>query len=1807
MAYQFTTISESDFGAGIDQQSAENKIQPGFVEDLVNGDPQAQGYMSKRVGYQGVAGNIPVRVGRVDYTGTNLCFTLDNSSTTSSIDLTRVRSTPILVQGKLSQTCTGDFSTSNASHYYSAFTLDTTTTFINSPVSQTVVIPATDHGQGTPFFLPRFQSQIGTTGTNNLAFLVNQISINKTTADLTVQYTNNTGSDLSVYTTYAKRNVSSYIQPILTTVGSGATSTITVGAGTHLQSNFNLQVELWQDDGTSYIQVIPDTVTVASNGTVTITLTNSSASSISVFPVITSMPIPNTHTETLASKADNTPIIIELLNLPTDFIGATVYNKKTVGTVTTLTQVIPDSMEVNADTRIAKITFGFNNLDYLNYYISQAETTFVVVWEDLQVIANKLCVVGTNIGASVVLDENPQLTIWGLDHSEIYGTNSTAGRPGWVTHLDSYRSTGGNTIVAGLGGNLFLADALPSPITLYPNLRNRVDTNTISHVIGPAFYGLTDSPVRTSGYIQFSGGESNQARVISVTHSVGNSISYLLSTPSRTVVNTPILSNSDKLTVNGSGWTVNDGTFTVTAVSYPDASTTLITVTNPDRNSSDFDEVDSGALAGIFTSQLTLVDASAFIPGDRLLSDLFGDGTDLRVLSSSGTEITIGGLVDTYTLPTGLAIVAERQGRIIPLRNLAGTASINNLVRGDMCSYNGYARNLRIIAINAESDEGWNCVGDGETVTLSRISGNTSRFSVGQTILLVQAGDLSGEHVITSIPTTTSFTIASSLQISVAATLVGKTIEIDEQLTVTDEPNNQVNLSVPIRWQPIEAPTSNGDILPTTYVSHFSSSYGDQPIIRSAMASNNLYLTNGTDPVMKMDGGNIYRAGLPRWQPHAFITVDADPTDMPSGIQGKIEVPNLAVNVLQRSNNQFTIAASQENVFSIGQTITDTGDNAVYTIINISNDNATPAVSAYIHVNATITHTGSDHVLVGTFAYKYYFHLYAEDVNGNRLASATTGYNDNIVRLNHPSQVRIRLIGFPAWDNYNFSKLEMQVYRTKADGNIFYRVADVPITFNNDTGYIDIVDSRQDSFFTTSDLDPVVSALSGTELGTQWSGPLTSKYITSAANKLILGNVKTDPQLNIRILQVSNSGTLNISDFNGKRFLFRKNNKDDGTSTDNTNRMAYEFRSSVPIAISSLVNNSGNSFTVNTASPHGLVPGNWVYLTNIQTNANWAYTSANPANTHETLVSTVPHAFQTGDKVTLYSSNPPNGLISGTTYYVIYYNTLEIQLAATLADANLGNKINISSSSSTGIVEPQITVRLEYSGWWQIHSASSTSLTILHKHSATYASNHFDVNNLIVASDPRDIPVWIGQDSSYGSISGISSATENRVVDRLSRAINASQRQVDITAYPSFSPWLIAGSGQDYASGQLVITQPKVLSTITELQLPVFSSFLVFVNGVQRLSEESASTQVTQFSSRIIASYTNYPEIFDNPTSIDPDRAVSVVDVNSADGQEITGIIPFFGESAFGAALRSGVVVVFKTNSIYLVDLAEKAAGRNPVQKIESQGLGCTAPYSIASTRDGIMFANESGIYKLTRSMAVEYIGRKVERVWRNRVNRNALDLAFGHHYGSGSQYKLSVPLDGGTSPGDVIVYSHVREYQGGIGAWSRYSHSPAIGWCNLLSDAFFASTNGRVFSIRKAGDVTDYRDDNLPISFTATLRAMDFGDGGIRKIIHYLIVKFRVLGDANGTTLLTAADLTDNFIAADSFRIDSPIDNTTGLSDPNAVKIKTIRFSIDDRKLVFLQVQFTNNTIDEPIEITEVSVRVAGMTDKGITSAART
>jgi hypothetical protein len=290
---------------------------------------------------------------------------------------------------------------------------------------------------------------------------------------------------------------------------------------------------------------------------------------------------------------------------------------------------------------------------------------------------------------------------------------------------------------------------------------------------------------------------------------------------------------------------------------------------------------------------------------------------------------------------------------------------------------------------------------------------------------------------------------------------------------------------------------------------------------------------------------------------------------------------------------------------------------------------------------------------------------------------------------------------------------------------------------------------------------------------------------------------------------------------------------------------------------------------------------------------------------------------------------------------------------------------------------------------------------------------------------------------------------------------------------------------------------------------------------------------------------------------------------------------------------------VFKTNSIYLVNLEAKRQGAEAVQKIDSQGLGCTYPYSIASTRQGIIFANEAGIYRLTRNLTVDYVGRMLERYWDEEVDKGQLLLAQGHNFALGRQYKLSYPLTSATANSNVLVYDHTQEYasQQGLGGWTIFTNHPVTGWANLDDNAYFGSTQGRVFALRRAGDATDYRDDDQAIEAVITFRALDFGDAAVRKYLSKIILHLRTTAASSGTKFFISTDLDGNFVELDQFEVQAD----------NLKKVTSLKFSTSKSKFLFLQSRLTNGTIDEGLEVTSIEYRLAEIKDTGLTDAART
>lgn len=1725
MGLQYINADEKDFSLGIDARSAENQIAPGFVRDLLNADI-VEKRVRKRPGYQGFAGNVPVRVTAMEYLdSTNqICFTLDSaiSFDDTAIDLNSIRSTPIVVYGRSSSiTSGGPFTTAaDTVRYYPGISVPTRKVFLETagaPPYETLNIPGTEHGFGTTDLFATVVESTSTIDKSYQKALSHDIAVDASSFDLDIQYQNSTGADTNVFAYYSDKTAvvgQTYIQALNHT-GSGSES-FTISAATHALNNFNIVAQIQEDRTTSYARVQAESFIVENDGDVVITL---NASAVTTFyTILSAAPISNQESGNVAGLSTGT-VVLTGLTSPWIFYG--VYLELTPGGDKEL--VYPDSIEYNDATQQAVLTFTNQ---------SSSARNFVVFYEYGVIRSNQLCVTNASVSVNAI-DDRPQLTIWGLDHNEIYGTNKS-GRAGWINHIDSYRSAGEQRVVAGLGGNLFTARTYDEVGTshdfakLYPNLQARTATATIR---GPLFWDTGDTPARTRGYITADNSGTNWAEITSIQYDTGNGwTKYSISLPNKAILDstgTPTTLGSvisttsgleDWLTVSDMSYSRHNGTFKIQQV-LNDTDMIHVWVEN-DNNSSDYDDAHTGGQAAVFTDQFIWLASAPFIPGDSISSAALGDTFVCTVMSSSGTTTVTDGFIEKVGIAGGLFTSGTRQSSVIPLRSSqpSSVSSTTNMVRGDMLSYTGIDRLLRVKSVNSDSSRTIDISSSSGTATATMASGDTTFLSEGNTVLITQAGVYTGAQIVTSILSSNQFQFSSDETVSVTgAILQGSTIEIDESLTWSDSSSDSNVFRTEQRWIPVEAPDDQYNLTPSTYVRQLdSNSYSDQSFLRSAMVVDNMYLTDYSDEVYKFDGTNIYRAGLFPWQPGLFITQDTAPT-------AKLVADNPTATPSAVVDNVFTLPLGDEQKFPVGTRIRHsfTGGFNDYDVLSTYDNNS----NGFVKVRRTSTSSivlGASPLLTLLSTLRYYFRLNAVDANDNIIASAVTGYQDHVVELAVDAAINLKLVGMPAWDVYDYDRLEVEIYRTRINQPApFYKITTIQMDFDRGQGYINYTDTFVDTDLI--DLDVVNTALKGAELGTAWQEPLRSKYVTSIGNSLVLGNVKDYPQLDIQIVA---SGAVSNTQFAGKILTFRKDNTDSGSTTNMVDRARYEFvQTSTSTSVSAAVGVLNTSFQITVANT--AAAGDWVYL---------------------------------------------------------FWST-------------------VATSGRS----------LKYAGWWQIASATATDIVINFPDADAGNIAAVTPDEALFATDPTDIPVPIGVDGNMGMVNGDSFDLFD-TMRRMSMAINATMRMVDIsiTGYSTFVPWMVSRGGNDVGrAGRLVVRQPRADSTTLEVQLPSsFSasglSFQMFVNELRRVVSEQVSASTRIYPSRVLVSYENYPELFDNPTSVLAEESESAIDINSADGQEITGILPFFGEAAFGAAQQSGILVVFKTNSIYLVDINEKRAGRNPVQRIETEGLGCTAPYSIATTKNGIIFANESGIYCLRRNQAIDYIGRYMERNWTERVNLDLLSIAQGHHYGVGRVYKLSIPLVDEEESSEAYVYNHTGESEGRGGAWSRYDNHPATGWCNLASNAFFGATSGRVFSLRNTGTETDYRDDSEAINFQLDTRAIDFGNSGIRKVVDKVLVNYRTMVRNASTALLYAIDMLTEYSESTDFILAKPVEST-GLDDRPSKDIEQIAHSIDRRRGNYFQFRITNAAIDENIEVAGMDFRVGGLSSKGMRQAKET
>jgi hypothetical protein len=619
-----------------------------------------------------------------------------------------------------------------------------------------------------------------------------------------------------------------------------------------------------------------------------------------------------------------------------------------------------------------------------------------------------------------------------------------------------------------------------------------------------------------------------------------------------------------------------------------------------------------------------------------------------------------------------------------------------------------------------------------------------------------------------------------------------------------------------------------------------------------------------------------------------------------------------------------------------------------------------------------------------------------------------------------------------------------------------------------------------------------------------------------------------------------------------------------------------------------------------TALDNGIVVGNIVEPQNIEIQV--VPTDTTSASTYNATYLTIQDDTTTQKyefTTTSYDTTSITESTSGGKLYVEFVTNSTVVL-------NEGDYVYIMLySGSTASPETEVA---QYAGWQRLVSGGTGDGKFeVDEHLAGGTTIKFKVVMQSVSSSNR-IPVYIGSVVDLGMSSLATSSSlglasiEFRMMLMLSMAINAVQVVESKKGTLQFRPFITAFGGNYFQkSGYL-----RIESTSTSLAVKFNgrSSYIPkwYVNGVEWPNEgQLAYARARVFPSRVVKSKKNFPEVFDScfipsTVAILPNE---VMDINPTDGQEITAIAPAFGESVSGTSRQSSALAVFKTESIYLVDMDAKEQ-----VKIESGALGCTATRSVVSTKQGVMFANNSGIYRLGSDRKVVWVGRYIDRIWKEAVDRTRMNEMVAVHDPSVRAYRLSVPfIDGNWY---VLTYFYDNEEQGQPGAWSVYSGMRATGWAQFADASYFCTDLGQVFQLREDNQPWDYRDDTEAISAYAILKAEGFGDTGIRKVMKSFRLHFRNYKDMNNTSVYTAVNLKNNFIEADNFKVDLPYDNTY-LSDQETRKIDVVKFTSNTRKFTFFQVKVTNDGLDETMEVVQADYRVSGLSDDATTDAAST
>jgi len=157
-------------------------------------------------------------------------------------------------------------------------------------------------------------------------------------------------------------------------------------------------------------------------------------------------------------------------------------------------------------------------------------------------------------------------------------------------------------------------------------------------------------------------------------------------------------------------------------------------------------------------------------------------------------------------------------------------------------------------------------------------------------------------------------------------------------------------------------------------------------------------------------------------------------------------------------------------------------------------------------------------------------------------------------------------------------------------------------------------------------------------------------------------------------------------------------------------------------------------------------------------------------------------------------------------------------------------------------------------------------------------------------------------------------------------------------------------------------------------------------------------------------------------------------------------------------------MVVFKQSAILFIagsgpnNLGQQDSFTEPERV--AIDVGCTDPSSVVLTPNGLMFKSSKGIYLLSRSMSLQYIGAPVEEY-------NALTITSAKLVSTNNQVRFT------TLDGDCLVYNYL------LGLWSTFDNHQAKSAEIVGTSYYYVRTDGSLFK----ENATSFSDNGSPIS----------------------------------------------------------------------------------------------------------------------------